>query len=330
VYYNADGRGFYRTQYSPEALKALPLRTMNPEERIMLLTDEWALARTSQESIANFLNIGQQFSGDKSALVLTTILSRLHTAYRQLLTETDRSQFQQYLTRTYSPVLQQIGMDAKPGESPETKDLREELYGVLGEDANDQTVIQHSQELTAKYLEDPDSVDPSIASTAVNISAVHGDAKLYDSYLAALPKAKSPEQHYTLLYALTSFTDPALIHRTIQYATTDAVRNQDASGIFGTEIANPATRDVAWAFEKENWAAISKQFTTWSGARVVRNTGSFCSESAKQDIQNFFAEHKVEASERSLRQAMEQIDTCMAFKAAQADNLHAWLQQQSH
>lgn len=328
IYYNADGRGFYRTRYSAEALQALPLAKLNSQERIMLLTDEWALAAAAQESIANFLDIGQKFTTEPEGRVLETILSRLHRAYLQLVTESDRVRFQQYLIRTYSPILQQIGLDPKPGESAATKHLRDRLYTVLGHDAGDPTVIEHARLLAAKYLEDPDSVDASTGSTSLDIAAIHGDAKLYDAYLAALPRMKSPEQFYAVFYSLTSFTDPALVRRTILYATTTAVRNQDAAGVFDTEIGQQSTREVAWPFIKENWAAISKQFTTWSGSSVVRSTGSFCSDAAKQDIQKFFAEHPVNASERALKQAMEQIDGCMAFQAAQSDNLHLWLQRQ--
>ncbi|HXH37266.1 MAG TPA: hypothetical protein VNN08_01425, partial [Thermoanaerobaculia bacterium] len=50
---------------------------------------------------------------------------------------------------------------------------------------------------------------------------------------------------------------------------------------------------------------------------ITGSTATFCDAAAKADVQTFFAAHPAGAGERSLRRAMEAIDTCIAFKAAE-------------
>ena len=43
------------------------------------------------------------------------------------------------------------------------------------------------------------------------------------------------------------------------------------------------------------------------------------------DVERFFATHPVEASDRSLRQALENIDMCVEMRTLQAQNFAQWL-----
>ena len=49
-------------------------------------------------------------------------------------------------------------------------------------------VQQQARELALKYVDDPTSVPPTLASTVLNVAAYGGDAMLYDLYMAQLPK----------------------------------------------------------------------------------------------------------------------------------------------
>ncbi len=163
----------------------------------------------------------------------------------------------------------------------------------------------------------------------LNIAAENGDAKLYGEYTAAMKNMKTPEQYYALGFSLLGFKDPALVKQTIMYATTPAVRNQDAAFIFAGTLQNPDTRDVAWPIIKENWPAINKQMTISSAPAVVGAAGSFCSAQEKQDVEQFFAQHPIPSAARTLKQAEERIDTCIGFQQDQSQNLQQWLTQQA-
>jgi aminopeptidase N/puromycin-sensitive aminopeptidase len=57
----------------------------------------------------------------------------------------------------------------------------------------------------------------------------------------------------------------------------------------------------------------------------VSAAASFCSTGSREDVQSFFAAHKVPATERTLKQSIERIDGCIEFRALQEPNLKQWL-----
>jgi len=62
------------------------------------------------------------------------------------------------------------------------------------------------------------------------------------------------------------------------------------------------------------------------GGVLVGSTAAFCSEEARDDVQQFFAAHKVASAERALKHAVERINGCTEFRRTQEPNLAKWLQ----
>ncbi len=62
---NADARGFYRTNYDDATLaRLLPaVGELRPAERIVLISDQWALVRANQAPIERFLDLVASLRG---------------------------------------------------------------------------------------------------------------------------------------------------------------------------------------------------------------------------------------------------------------------------
>jgi aminopeptidase N/puromycin-sensitive aminopeptidase len=61
------------------------------------------------------------------------------------------------------------------------------------------------------------------------------------------------------------------------------------------------------------------------GAYLVSGTGSFCSADVRDQVQSFFATHKVAASARALARAKDQINDCIELRGAQEAKLKEWI-----
>ena len=64
VFANAGGKGYYRTAYSPDAIKALARdveSALDAPERLSLVSDEWALVRAGRDTVANYLDLAAGF-----------------------------------------------------------------------------------------------------------------------------------------------------------------------------------------------------------------------------------------------------------------------------
>jgi len=60
----------------------------------------------------------------------------------------------------------------------------------------------------------------------------------------------------------------------------------------------------------------------------VEYSGSFCSAAERDDVQNFYTAHPVEAADVSLRRAVEHMNGCIELRSVQGGNLKQWLEQQ--
>ena len=162
------------------------------------------------------------------------------------------------------------------------------------------------------------------------MAATGGDAALYDQYEAQLGRlASQPEQYYRFFGALSWFERPALVERTLAFALSDRVRTQDTGQLIAGLLARPASRQAAWRFVQANWPTLTRTLGTFQGIpAIVGATGSFCSAADAEEVRQFFARNPVPAAERSVGQALERIENCVALRARQSPALTAWLDSQ--
>jgi len=150
---------------------------------------------------------------------------------------------------------------------------------------------------------------------------------LYDLYMTQLPKLTGkPEEYYRFFNALPAFRDPALVQRTLRFAISPDVRTQDTSTLIAGLLSRTSSQDAAWTFVKENWETLTKTLGVFQGIpRIAGTVGAFCSREKRAEVERFFKEHPVPAAERTLRQAFERIDSCVAVKERQAPAASSWL-----
>src|ERR1700694_3631062 len=68
---NVGARGFYRTAYSSELLRRIvaALPALRPEERMALVSDQWALVRSGAAKIEGFLHLLGGLHGEEDHAV---------------------------------------------------------------------------------------------------------------------------------------------------------------------------------------------------------------------------------------------------------------------
>ena len=323
---NAGYKGYYRSAYTRrqyDQLVANAETDLAPPERIGLLGDTWALMRSGQGTVANFMDLVAALHQDKEAEVLSNALAKVGTVSIRIATDDDRARLNAWIRAEFGPVYRQLG-PASPSDSIDKNQLRGQLFATLG-GAKDPAVVAEAKELANKYVADQSSVDPSVAGSAVIIAASTGDAVFYEKLLNLSKTATDPEVQNNALFDLARFTDPALITRTMDYDTSGAVRNQDSWVPMSILLQTRETREQTWKYIQQNWDKVHAQFTTASGSRIVAAAGSFCTAERRDDVASFFAIHKVDAADRTLKKAIDSINDCIQLRAAQEPSLKQWL-----
>jgi len=325
---NAGGKGYYRTAYPPSVYATLVANIetgLAPTERISLIGDEWAQVRSNKAPVGSYLDLATALKSDPNAEVLSNAIGGVDAIYDRVAgTPEEKAALAAWIRSTFAPEYAKLGTPS-PGDSPNTIDLRAHLFELLGYYGKDRAVLAQARQITEMYLADPGAVDPTLGQTALAVAARNGDAALFDQLQKIAETSTNPEIQEGSLRLLPEFEDPALVQRSLDYAASDKVRNQDALIQFAIALQIDATRDTAWKYVKSHWSTVKTLLTPEMGSALVGSTGAFCSVEARDDVTAFFATHKVPAAERTLKHAIEHINGCIELRSLQQPNLDKWL-----
>ena len=331
VMVNGGATGYYRSGYSSDSVRAMSrdmVKDLTPSERIFVLSDSWASLKVGDQQIGDYLALAEGLQWDRTRAVVEQVTGQLEYISDHLVTDSDRDSYEQWVRQLLTPAAKELGWQSKPGESDETKTLRAHVLFTLGYAGRDPEVLAEARKLTDQALQDPSSVDHTLAFTVFALAAENGDATLYDQIMDHMQKkGASLEDYYLYFRALSQFRDPKLLGRTLDYAVSPAVRSQDSLGLIASVMENPAGTKLAWDFVRAHWPEIEKVGGGFTSSEVVAATGVICDTGMRDEVQDFFATHKVATAERTLRQSLERINSCVDLKTRETPQLSSWLQQ---
>jgi len=327
---NADAKGFYRSAYDSQAIREMSSQietALIPAERIMLLSDVMALVMVNREPIGDYLSLAESLKSDRNDAVLGRLMPQLVRVGERLTNDTDRQTYSLWVRQLLSPMAEELGWTAKPGERESLSSLRANLLLTLATIGHDPQTQALARKLVDLALAEPNSVNHELAYAAFQVCAAEGDAALYDKILADLKNAKTPEIYYRDIGALGRFRDPKLVARTLEFALSSDIRSQDSPYLIFGVLQNPSAERQAWSFVQGNWAKIEKLGGPYAAAAIVQATGSFCDAGMRDQVEAFFATHPAPGATRSLKQVMERMNYCIEMRAQQEQPLASWLRE---
>ncbi len=328
AYGNAGARGYYRTAYDATTFRQLASTaesTRFPLERIMLASDLWAATRVDLQKIDAFLAFAHDVRSDGSSALAKSVQASLRYLGDYVATAGDRPRYQAWLRQEFEPVMDHIGWAAGPNDAQDLREIRGELLETLGLYAEDARAITEAKGIVERDLR-KEPVDPTLIQPALSIAARHGDAALFDAYLARVRSPLGPEDYMHHLFALSDFRQPGLLDRALEFGLSPEFRSQDAVYLFGAMLQTPTARPVTWEFIRQHWAAVEAKVTPFMAGFLVGSTGTFCNPAARDQVKEFFTEHKLPTvTAGRLDQSIERINACVDFKAQQSATLAAWL-----
>ncbi len=330
---NATGKGYYRTAYPAEVYEKLVAHVetdLKPAERINLIGDEWAQVRANKATVGDYMDLVSAVKADHSAAVLGSALGNVNTVYQRIAaTQEERDGIAAWLRATFSAEYAKLGPPSEM-DTPNTRELRARLFGVLGYFGKDPAVLAQAREIAAKYMADPASIDATLGQAALSIAARNGDTAMFDHLQKFYETSSNPELQEGALRLLAQFENPELATRSLDYALTSKVRNQDAAIQFAIPLQIEATRELAWKYIQDHWDAIHALLTPEMGNILVSSTSAFCTEESRDQVKEFLSAHKVASADQAAKHAIERINGCIEMRKLQEPNLQKWLAQREH
>ena len=296
----------------------------SPEERIHFLGDEWAMVRVGRLNLGDYLDTLEKMKGERTRALVDVMTGRFGDIHDIIVAPADRPAFQKWVRDFLGPIAADLGETPTPGESDDRRGLRADVFATLAVYGRDPKLIAKSRTLVAQYMKDPNSVEAALAGTALTVAALEGNAELYDKYLEHLKTAKTPEEYYNYFGALGQFPSAALAKRTMEFALSPEVKNQDLY-LIGGVLGNIETQAAAWELFKSNFPALSEKAGASLSGGLATLAGSFCDEKLRDDSQAFFASQNIAGSERTLQNAKDDVNACIDCESLQQANLSNYL-----
>jgi aminopeptidase N len=324
---NADAAGYFRSTYAAEMLARLAKEAeaqLTPVERLRLLDDQWALARSGRLDIGEYLSLVGGYSAERRAQIVERMGDTLRVVDDQVTTDTDRDAFHAWVRRLLAPLATDPDQAAAGDNEISRRSLRARVLYVLGAVGRDPGVLDKAR----AAVMDSDagaSGDPALLDVAWKLAAAGGDGAVLDRLAANIERASSAEVYLRCIDALGDFSAPALVQRALDYALSAHVHDEDAAGVIAAALENPAARSTAWSFVKSRWEDIvAKTGANQAAVRLVTAAATFCDAGMRDDVKAFFG-GKGLADSAALRQTLEHVQVSMDFKAAQQGNFARWV-----
>ena len=308
---NGAGVGFYRYALDARSIDLLAkeIARLTPEERLSLLDDQWALARASQATIGQVLDLVAGLKGEDDLYVLRTLADILAWLGHHVLTGAAERPFRELVDAAFRPALEKLGWDDRDDDTSDEREMRQLVIGALGHIAAATDVRAEARLRIAAHLDGSRRLPPDVAGPIASVAAIEGDQALYERYIARMKDAQKgdPQEEARFRAALTDFHDPALIERYAQAIFTDLIRDQDRSLLIARMLATRTARDAAFRTVEASWDEFIAKMDPGGKQRAVTALGQITPRPLMDQAARLLKEKQTPDIKETVAQAIERM-----------------------
>jgi alanyl aminopeptidase len=331
---NDQALGYYRVDYQGGLLAALTAgdveKRLSAPERADIMGNVSALAGAGKMPMGDALLLAQTFAGDPERHVAQSALLLALEPVDHEVPPDLMPNYQRFLEKSFGERARQIGWTPKPGEADDVKLLRPTLLRLMSTYGGDKGLAAEGIDLALGWFTNHASVDPNLVGSVLTTAAYYGDKTLFERFLAELKKTKDLQDRSRILQAMAAFRDPASLNAGFEAILSDQIPLSEGTGLLFSR--NSAVKGkLAFAFLQSHYDEFMAKRASEGGIFEVGSFlpfvgASFCDASSKAELQSFFAPKAEKlGANRSLAQALEGIDDCIAKKAAEEPSVTAFL-----
>jgi len=315
---NAGGNGYYRWRLSNKELRDLAQNAssrMSARERMSFIGNARALLDAGLIGGDTYLEVLGSFAEDEEPQVVASVLSAIQQVEMAFVPARLETAFAEYLQETFKPALDRFGTERRRDEKPAVSYLRPELMRLLGQQAGDAGVREIAAGLAERYLGGDDRVDGALIPVALELTALDGDASLFDEFKRRFESAGAPADRGRYLSALGSFGDPDLRKTSLNYVLEGPLRPNELFSVPMAMMSDRDGRGEVFRWLTDNYTDIIDRLPEMA-AGFMPMVASGCSAERLGEAETFFRaeERHSPAVERSLRRVADQVSDCVSLR----------------
>ena len=323
VLVNAGGHGFYRVAYETSLRAGLlaGIGSTAPLERYALVDDTWALvlcgdlpATEATGLLERLVEVGEE------DLSIWELGLGIVDGLRRAVAPGDRIFVDRWTRELLEPLGDRLGQEPHRSDDARRRALRGHVFGAMGL-AGDTHVIERAPALLAASIEDPASLDPSLAAGALRVVAHRADAAQMDTILDRFHTGVTPQEQVRFLYAAAGVTDPEQFARYLRFVTGGEVRSQNLAFALRAALRNHANAPLAWATVRSEWTDVVDRLPSNSVDRMVEGITAIAEVALADEIAAFLDDHPVPQAALSISQHVERMRVTVALRERESSRL---------
>ncbi|HTO98964.1 MAG TPA: M1 family aminopeptidase [Myxococcales bacterium] len=327
---NAGASGYYRAALEEDQAARLTkeVARLTVPEKMVLFSDTVAAAEAGAGELPRAFELARALANDRDRHVVEALIPALvfphshHFFPAELL-----PRYAAFVRETFGRRARALGFAEKKGEPDDARILRPELLELAGDEGQDEQIRAQARKVADRWLADHRATSPELASVAMRLSALAGDAAFYEKLHAAAKGEKDRTHRQRILDALGSVRDPALAGKGYQIAMGDEFDPRESIALLWNPSRAPETREGAVKFVEENFDAIVARMPRDYGAYIAGIADGLCDAGQQKEAEDFFRPRarQFPGGDRHVAQTLEGIRQCVAFRARAGPALATWL-----
>jgi puromycin-sensitive aminopeptidase len=339
---NGGARGFFRAAYDATLLGGLvaAIRQLGPEERLGLVSDQWALVRAGETQVGGFLDLVAGLGGETDHVVLDEILTRLSIIEHRHVADADRDRFQALVADLFAAAAAELGWGGSssgPGGDDETRLRRASVLRAVVILARVPAAIAEAEAQYEVYIRSQGAgapagagVDPNLLDVVVTAAARVAGPDRFEELRRRARTETDPAAKRRFLHALARVESPALTSAAVELAMTDEIPMQDFTSYVGVLLSNRATREEAWTLMRTRWAAVrAKADSPMLARRLIEALSTLPERRHLDEVRQFLDAHPVEGTKQATAQTLERLQMDAALRERLMPAIAGWLSQRS-
>jgi puromycin-sensitive aminopeptidase len=333
---NADQEGFYRVDHGEELESRLVehARELSPAETWGLVRDSLSLVKAGERGMREHLELLDQLAtGQAHFALVDDLVGHVRSLERWLQAHDDEAALeglQAWTRATFGPALDELGARPAGGEDPSRRHRRATVLGAVAGIGGDPEALDEVAAIAEAERDDPDALEPEVATAAVRVAARAGQVSL-SSYLEAYERRRDagepPQQVQRYLHSLPLFREDASVDQLLDHLAEGTFPAQSQGPLLEALLARPHAQAATMRFVADNLDELQRRLGTAWIARVAEALGE-ATPGHLARAESLLAEIRERAPESSER-ALERLEqTRELVEAGAIDKLAAWAREQ--
>ncbi|EGF76262.1 hypothetical protein BATDEDRAFT_28626 [Batrachochytrium dendrobatidis JAM81] len=354
--FNYRSNGFYRTNLDTKqqahlgAALAANLSLFTTEDRIGIISDAFATAKSGNSSTAGALDISRGFVAEEDFIVLSELSANVASVSVILLNESEevRNGIDMLKRYLFSPKAKASGFEYSKTEG-HLAAMKRTLVIAAAADAKDPVVIKELIDRFHKFVGgDESALDTNLRSIAYRTACKNtDDESVFEALLNIYKTSTNVEARLTALSTLGASPNINVVNRVLNEVLMDGnlVRLQDMMYPLNSLRSSPALKEVLpimWNFLKSNWPVLYERLKPSLG--LLGASVQLC---VSGQIGNAFADEveawsrgdelatdeekatrveQLKAAQRPLNQSIERVRSSTKWLERDRETIQKWIE----